>query len=313
MTHRFHFLFCKLSSTYSWGGVYWLMLYTFRLIIHMAYKQHTIEMFYRQLVLEYFTKYYSAIIEEYKRKPHEASQPLSKDNVIWVCWFQGEENMPPLVKQCYKLLLQNSNGHEVVLLTNENIREYVEIPKEIYDKVDSGKMLLAHFSDILRMCLLAKYGGLWVDATYWITRPIEIDGNPFYTLKQDDKEAIHISRGQWACNCIGAGSNYYVFAFVRDCLLAFYLDNSPMKEYFLFDYIFLIAYNSFSDFRDIIDSMPYRSPDILKVQYSIFEPYKKEVMGRILKDNVMLKLTYRIDEALKPASCFTNYDYFMSL
>lgn len=313
MMYRFHFLFGKLSSTYSWGGVYWLMLYVIRLIIHTAYKQHAIEMHYREVVLEYLTKYYSPIIEEYKKKPHEVPQPISRDNVIWVCWFQGEENMPPLVKQCYKLLLQNSNGHEVILLTSENIRKFVEIPKDIYEKVGSGKMLLAHFSDILRMCLLSKYGGLWVDATYWITKPIDIDGCPFYTLKQEDKEAIHISRTLWSCNCIGTGSNYYVFEFVRDCLLTFYLGNSSMKEYFLFDYIFWIAYNSFPDFKDIIDSIPYRSPDILKVQYSMFKPYNKEVMGCILKDNVMLKLTYKLDETKKPTSCFTNYDYFMSL
>lgn len=279
----------------------------------MAYKQHIMEVIYRQLVLEYLTRYYLPIIEEYKRKSHESPQPLSKDNVIWVCWFQGEENMPPLVKQCYKLLLQNSNGHEVVLLTSENIGKFVEIPKDIYDKVNSGKISLVHFSDILRMCLLAKYGGLWIDATYWVTRPIDIDGSPFYTLKQEDKEAIHVSRALWAGNCIGAGSNYYVFSFVRDCLITFNLGNSSMKEYFLLDYILRIAYNSFSDFRDIVDSMPYRSPDILKVQYSIFEPYCKEPMERILQDNVMLKLTYKMDEAKKPTSCFTIYDYFMSL
>lgn len=313
MKRRISFLYARLHSAYSWGGLYWLILYSYRLVVHRAYKQRAIERLYRQVVLEHLTKHYLPIIEKYKRMPHELPPPLTKDSKIWVCWFQGEENMPPVVKQCYKLLLQNSNEHEVILLTHENIGDYVEIPKDIYDKVHSGKMLPAHFSDILRMCLLAKYGGLWVDSTYWITKPIDIDGNSFYSLKQVDNEEIHVCKALWACNCLGSSRNYYIFEFVRDCLLDFYLGNSSMKEYFLFDYIFLIAYNSFPDFKVVIDNMPYRSPDILKVQYSLFEPYDKEAMERIIQDNIMLKLTYRIDETKKPKSCYTNYDYFMSL
>lgn len=313
MIHRFQFLYAKLHSVYSWGGLFWLLRYSYRLIRSGAYKQRSIEKHYRQMVLEYLTKKYLPIIEKYKREPHELPKPLTKDNYIWVCWFQGEDKMPPIVRQCYKILLQNSDGRKVVLLTHENIREYVDIPQCIYDKVNARKMLLAHLSDILRMCLLAKHGGLWIDATYWITKPIDIDGYRFYSLKQEDKEEIHISRSLWACNCLGGSAHYYVFEFVRDCLVDFYTGNSTMKEYFLFDYFFLIAYNNFPDFKTIIDDMPYRSPDILKVQYSIFEPYKKEMMESILKDNIMLKLTYKIDESKKPTSYYTIYDYFMSL
>ena len=46
---------------------------------------------------------------------------------------------------------------------------------------------------------------------------------------------------------------------------------------------------------------------------SIFEPYKKEMMESILKNNIMLKLTYKIDDSKKPTSYYTIYDYFMSL
>ena len=37
------------------------------------------------------------------------------------------------------------------------------------------------------------------------------------------------------------------------------------------------------------------------------------MMESILKDNIMLKLTYKIDESKKPTSYYTIYDYFMSL
>ena len=65
--------------------------------------------------------------------------------------------MPVLIKACYKQL--TSLNDNVILVTKQNLHEYVDIPREIYYKVESGKLTWAHFSDIIRTTLLAQHGG----------------------------------------------------------------------------------------------------------------------------------------------------------
>ena len=79
--------------------------------------------------------------------------------------------MPPVVRSCYKSVLKNAEKHPVILITENNITEYVDIPQYIYEKIREKKMTLTHFSDILRENLLYKHGGIWMDATIYMTAP----------------------------------------------------------------------------------------------------------------------------------------------
>ncbi|MDE7095373.1 MAG: capsular polysaccharide synthesis protein, partial [Anaeroplasmataceae bacterium] len=60
---------------------------------------------------------------DFKDKPHQIS------NKIWVAWFQGEENAPILVKKCIESIRSSFPDREVVILTEDNFKEYVDIPE----------------------------------------------------------------------------------------------------------------------------------------------------------------------------------------
>ena len=47
--------------------------------------------------------------------------------------------------------------------------QYVDIPDYILQKYRAGKMTRTHFSDILRLHLLSRYGGVWIDSTILMT------------------------------------------------------------------------------------------------------------------------------------------------
>lgn len=40
---------------------------------------------------------------------------------IWMCWWQGEENAPEIVRACIDSVRRNAGGHEVVVITDENL------------------------------------------------------------------------------------------------------------------------------------------------------------------------------------------------
>ena len=52
-------------------------------------------------------------------KNYVAAEHKSSDK-IWICWFQGMENAPEIVKKCYKSVVENNPDKEVIVLTTEN-------------------------------------------------------------------------------------------------------------------------------------------------------------------------------------------------
>lgn len=97
------------------------------------------------------------------------------NNFIWTMWWQGEENAPMLVKRCIRSMRQNSNGANVIVITKDNFKDYVNVPKFILDRV-MKEITLTHLSDIIRFELINNYGGIWIDSTVYVNDliPMEI-------------------------------------------------------------------------------------------------------------------------------------------
>ena len=62
-------------------------------------------------------------------------------------------------------VFRRTPGHSI---TEKNYKDYVNMPDYIIRKQQSGEIDLTHFSDILRMMLLARHGGIWMDSTLLI-------------------------------------------------------------------------------------------------------------------------------------------------
>ena len=76
--------------------------------------------------------------------------------------------MPDIVKACYNSIQRHACNHPVILITEENFRDYIDMPEYIINKQKEGYIDITHFSDILRMMLLTKHGGIWMDSTLLI-------------------------------------------------------------------------------------------------------------------------------------------------
>lgn len=113
-------------------------------------------------------KEYSDKIAKIEKKYKEEIRP-KEVRKVWICWFQGMEGAPEIVKRCYASVEKNITDREIILLTEKNYREYVTFPEEIQNKIDCGKIKGAHMSDLLRLELLQRYGGTWIDATVFCT------------------------------------------------------------------------------------------------------------------------------------------------
>lgn len=161
-------------------------------------------------------------------------------DIIWTAWFQGIEDAPTLVKLNYTLLSECSNK-EVILITKKNIKEYVSLPRKIYEKWESGAIPDTQFSDILRIELLATYGGVWMDATVAVTKslPYYFDDDTFlYQCLKPGKNGLALPISSWA---IAAKNNNELILRTRELILAYWLATEKNFEYFVFHRLLCIA------------------------------------------------------------------------
>ena len=91
-------------------------------------------------------------------------------NKIFWCWLQGEHNAPKLYKANLNALRRNCKNHDIIVITEKNMNQYINFPSFIINKLNKNFISKTHFCDILRLELLKKYGGTWIDASVLITQ-----------------------------------------------------------------------------------------------------------------------------------------------
>ncbi|MFI3319827.1 MAG: capsular polysaccharide synthesis protein [Rikenellaceae bacterium] len=247
----------------------------------------------------YLENNYSEILERYKG----CELPISQvDQVyIWVFWGQGEESMPPLVKACYKQLIHHNDN--VCLITMQNIDDYISLDSRIIKKVYNGTIPWANFSDIVRTTLLAKYGGLWVDATVWIAGKIsmsELLQHKFYSVNNISQGVPYCkfwSSYDWNWNsfCMWSNSrNYKLFSFVSDMLQALAIKESYWVDYVIQDYLIYYACRNFSDVGYDASNMTIHNEHCIDLVGLLNSPFDQKVYNKLLATDVIFKLRYRV-------------------
>ena len=92
------------------------------------------------------------------------------EKTIWTYWEQGRKNIPPFSKLCVKTWKQKNPNHRVIIVDKYNVYEYLDkkdLPPN-WEKIEK----VQHKSDFVRIALLAKYGGIWMDLCIICIKPI---------------------------------------------------------------------------------------------------------------------------------------------
>jgi hypothetical protein len=116
----------------------------------------------------------SEIIKQYQNC---TDQSQKGEKIIWLIWFQGVDEMPDFIRECYDSVLRHAGNYQVILLTDENIGDYLVVPEVVKAKIGTvwnRDFLMAHYSDVVRFGILAKYGGMWLDATMYVTQDLPV-------------------------------------------------------------------------------------------------------------------------------------------
>lgn len=232
-------------------------------------------------------------------------------NIIWVCWLQGEENAPEIIKACIASMRKWAKGYEIRLITDKNLLEYVNIPEYIIRKYQEGKITFTHFSDILRTCLLYEHGGIWIDSTVLLTGelPKEITTEPFFMYQNKLSYDGSLAISSWL---ISANSYHPILKVIRDVLFAYWKNHNTLCEYFLFHLICTLIVRNNPTCKELFKAMPYaHNIDVHMLQFKLFDQWIEEEWSYYTKRSSIHKLNRKFTNPELLSKNGTNYDYII--
>ena len=254
------------------------------------------------VIVKFIEKDFKEIIEKYKKNTcspaiaeiKEIAERSKTEANIWVFWWQGYEAAPVLVKKCIESVRKNAGTHTVILLTKDNWQTYADIPEYIIKKVSEGNISLTHFSDILRMALLADHGGLWLDATIFVSQSIPdyCFTLPYFSIHYKASSS-KITQGRWTGFCQGACRNSIIQCFCRDIFFEYWKKYARLVDYFFIDYTMLCGYKNIPAFKQLVDSVPLNNEGIKELDLHFSDTFSKEKYESILENSTFFKLNWK--------------------
>lgn len=234
---------------------------------------------------------YSSRVQKIKGSSLEHEHP----KVIWWCWLQGKEQAPPIVQACYNSLKRNLPEYELRVIDAVNWEEYVELPVYIVKKWERKQIPPALFSDLLRLQLLIKYGGTWIDSTVLCTGNVNdnrydifLNADLFLFQYTPEGTTKDISISNWF---VSAHSNNEVLMTLRDMLFAYWKDYNCTLDYYIFHLFFAIVAK---EYPEQIAAMPYGySMNSLVLMYHWHEKFDQEKWNKLTSKVCFHKLTFR--------------------
>ncbi|MFR9566868.1 MAG: capsular polysaccharide synthesis protein [Rikenellaceae bacterium] len=291
-----------ISRVYSlsfafWSAVWWLCFYL-RMPISYRLSRYAIERKTKWLD-RYIERNYSEIINRHINEPPQLRRV--EEPKIWIFWGQGEDNMPPLIRACYRQLT-HLNGNSV-LLTNDNLHNYVELPPIIYEKVHDGMVSWANYSDIIRNRLLSRYGGLWLDATVWVSQrvPLEkLNETPIYTahgaVSRSRCSTFFWTSGElnWSSWCLWSReAGYPLFSFVGDMLCAIASKERVLPDYVTQDYLIDYLLAHLPSVKHDMKRMTLSNDGRLELANMMNEPFDNKRYCEVAQREFVFKLSFR--------------------
>lgn len=219
-----------------------------------------------------------------------------KDDIIWICWFEGVENAPEIVQTCINSVKKNVKNRKIQVITSANYKNFVTFPEIISKKIETGVIFGAHLSDLIRLELLTKYGGTWIDATVYFSNNnylsyfFDSDFFLFQKLKPAlDGNPLTISN--WF---ITSKANHPLLVMTKELLYVYWKKHNEIIHYFIFHLFFQISTEYYSEEWQKVIPTTSSTPHLLLTR--LFDNYDEVIWNGIMQQTSIHKLTYKFSK-----------------
>ena len=259
------------------------------------------------------------------KAPAVAKKPeLVGKKIIWQFWQQGvDESTPAIVRICLDSVKRHSNGYEVIVLSKDTLADYVdELPDYVWGKFGKGGFDFPKIANLVRLQLLSAYGGVWLDATIYLTAPLEESWlqSGFFALQRTDvpptDSDFFYKRDPLFFNWDPASQvkllNSFIVAaphhkIIDDLLaihFAYWEKEAQIHHYFFFQILFnrMVQRSEWSGLNGGIIGHTASH----KLQLVAFDRFDPEVYEEIVRESSLHKLSLYLSRKKLPAGSFAD-------
>jgi tetratricopeptide (TPR) repeat protein len=235
-------------------------------------------------------------LDEIRDRAQPSPQPLT-DPKIYVYWAQGMSGAPAVVQRCQEALHRLHPGGEVAVL-DESVWASLDVPARTREVI---RHRLTHGSDVLRLELLARYGGIWLDATCLVRRPLvpepaaELTASGFFAFERGTYRP-----SSWL---LMSAPGDYIVTTLRAALHVYWENFDNLVDYYLIHHLFEMLCQLDPPFRERWEASPrlsYKPARDFKAQ--MFEPYDEAQYLKLLNASFISKLSYKKQHLMTPDS-----------
>ena len=228
--------------------------------------------------------------------------------VIWICWFQGINDLPLVVKEVIQSWVKYNEDWKIFLITNKNINNIINI------KFKKTQTIQAK-SDILRLKLLSTYGGVWADATLLCMKSLDSWLSSY--LSQNTKFFMYHAGKINPCSWFIISSKYSEIIQEWNKLSEKYWHiNDKAHTYFWMDYLFE---NELSNKNSIIYknwiNIPYINCNSEGSSHSLRGIYNNKISHdlKCMINNKKKPFVIKLNKVLSNNNIFSNGHYVINL
>ncbi len=179
----------------------------------------------------------------------------------------------------------------LTVLDGTSARELVEIPDAVADALEKDHP--AHFSDFVRVSVLDRLGGIWVDATCWAPAPLPQAVAPLLTAGALYPRWTHRQIGNWF---IAAVPSTPLIRLQRLALEAWWESGGGIPDYFLYHRIFEVLFDLVPEFHGQWDAAPTLSSAASHLlQLGMMQPWDPDALRFVAGASIVQKLSYKYD------------------
>ena len=236
---------------------------------------------------------YLPVVEETIARYTDCPVSGEKSDIIWFCWLQGLENAPEVVKKCFASIKKHLSDREVRVIDSTNVGKYITLPEIIRKRHEKGQIPPALYSDMIRLELLIKYGGTWIDSTVLCTgrnfpsEYLDSDLFLFQYTRPGTSEFNGISN--WF---ISSCRNHPLLIMLRNLLCRYWEDFDCTLNFFIFHMFFSMIVK---ERPSLVENMPLgNSRDCLVLEHLLGKPFDASQYEKIVSKSAFHKLTYRL-------------------
>lgn len=274
-----------------------------RVIMKFKYNTPKLAFLYNVIIgqkhrMLYYKMLRRSFLEECTRDRYwEEDEKVVNKDTIWFCWLQGLDHAPELVKRCLESLQRKLPDKKIIIIDEENFFDFIELPEYIIEKRREGIIGAAHFADIIRLELLIRHGGYWIDATVLCTDTkmlCYIEELPIFMFSfyyfGFNPEIMEVNN--WM---LYGTTNQNIFCLTREFLYHYWKRYDRAKNYFFCQLFMTMALEYYEDEYKRMPIVSQVDAHILATY--IFDDYDKEKYELLKLQTGFHKLSTRFDRA----------------